>query len=269
MADVEDVPPLLSQRGRCLCCSLYSAPRGWAGSLVLTPHHPLSLPICVCVRGLRVIHELLLGALSSWWQLCSSSGAWIFSPIPSLLLFVNELWPNLSQEMPLQSSQPVFGRLTPAEEIPRDPSEPSIQTKSSRLCLLTPSDGDTPNLPSRAVLCSRAQFSQGRSRGAGFCTSSHVAGTGKGSTGLASQTRVTWQQFGCRGCQNTSAAHPGVLQPASPSSGRRGHGIPTSRDVLSSQILDLDQGFLPCHFSSTTICDPFTAERKPKVLCQQ
>lgn len=156
---------------------------------------PFPANMCVCVRGLRVIHELLLGALSSWWQLCSSSGAWIFSPIPSLLLFVNELWPNLSQEMPLQSSQPVFGRLTPAEEIPRDPSEPSIQTKSSRLCLLTPSDGDTPNLPSRAVLCSRAQFSQGRSRGAGFCTSSHVAGTGKGSTGLASQTRVTWQQF--------------------------------------------------------------------------
>lgn len=134
MADVEDVPPLLSQRGRCLCCSLYSAPRGWAGSLVLTPHHPLSLPICVCVRGLRVIHELLFGALSSWRQLCSSSGAWIFSPIPSLLLFVNELWPNLSQKMPLQSSRPVFGRLTPAEEIPRDPSEPSIQRAQSSVC---------------------------------------------------------------------------------------------------------------------------------------
>lgn len=58
-----------------------------------------------------------------------------------------------------------------------------------------------------------------------------------------------------------------VLQPASPSSGSWGHGIPTSRN-LPSQPLDLNQGFLPSHFSSTTICDPFTAERKPKVLCQ-
>lgn len=117
--------------------------------LGLIPHHPLSLP--GCIRGLRVIHEGLFGALSSWWQLCSSSGAWIFSPILSLLLYPSELWLTLLWEMPLQSSWMVRS--------PKAPSEPSIQTKSSKLCLPTPSNGNSPDPPSRAVLYSPARFS--------------------------------------------------------------------------------------------------------------
>lgn len=68
-----------------MCCLFYPSEEGLMLQALFSPtglgwvpwadctSTPFSLP--VCVRGLRGIHELLFGALSSWWQLCSSSEA--------------------------------------------------------------------------------------------------------------------------------------------------------------------------------------------------
>lgn len=155
------------------------------------------------------------------------------SSLPSFLLFVNELRLNLLRDMPSQTCWPV---LTLAEEIPRGPSEPLNPDKELRaLSAYTQGWGHPKTIPAGLRLVFAPCFSWEEQRS---WVTSHPAlrqTHGKGSAVLASQTRVTWQQFGCRGRpEHVRSRHTGVLfgwsglQPASPSSGRQGHGIPTS-----------------------------------------